>query len=257
LVRFSNSTGVPNIPDTDDNSKPHGFALRFNLGLKDGKRWHTDVIGHSTPHFPVRTGEEFAEFLKAIGGSGPDVPSPKPVEKFLGTHPAALAFVQAPKPFPKSYATEAYFALSAFQFIAADGSTKWIRYRLVPTLGKEALDDEAVKTKGPDYLQEEIVERVKSGPISFKLIAQIGADGDPTDDITQQWPEDRELVDLGHIELDKKVEDDAEEQRYTIFDPIPRVEGIEPSKDPLLEFRAALYIISGRKRRENKVFGDA
>jgi len=39
---------------------------------------------------------------------------------------------------------------------------------------------------------------------------------------------------------------------YLIFnegDPIPRVDGIEASADPLLELRAAVYLISGRRRR--------
>jgi catalase len=35
-----------------------------------------------------------------------------------------------------------------------------------------------------------------------------------------------------------------------IFDPIPRVEGIEPSDDPLFELRAAIYLMSGRRRRQ-------
>jgi catalase len=39
------------------------------------------------------------------------------------------------------------------------------------------------------------------------------------------------------------------EQKKIIFDPIPRVDGIEPSDDPLLELRAAIYLISGRRRR--------
>src|ERR1700679_2300735 len=30
-VRFSNSTGVPLIPDNDPNANPRGFAVRFNL----------------------------------------------------------------------------------------------------------------------------------------------------------------------------------------------------------------------------------
>jgi catalase len=34
-----------------------------------------------------------------------------------------------------------------------------------------------------------------------------------------------------------------------IFDPIPRVEGVEASDDPLLEMRAAVYLVSGRGRR--------
>ena len=49
--------------------------------------------------------------------------------------------------------------------------------------------------------------------------------------------------------LDHRVADDAQEQKHIIFDPIPRVDGIEPSADPLLELRAAIYLISGRRRR--------
>ena len=42
---------------------------------------------------------------------------------------------------------------------------------------------------------------------------------------------------------------DDEAHRLIIFDPIPRVDGIEPSDDPLLELRAAIYLLSGRRRR--------
>src|SRR5690242_8595208 len=53
-VRFSNSTGLPSIPDNDPNSNPRGFAIRFHLA----DRVHTDIIGHSTDGFLTRTGEE-------------------------------------------------------------------------------------------------------------------------------------------------------------------------------------------------------
>ena len=46
------------------------------------------------------------------------------------------------------------------------------------------------------------------------------------------------------------VADEAREQKHIIFDPIPRIDGIDPSDDPLLELRAAVYLISGRRRRE-------
>jgi hypothetical protein len=41
---------------------------------------------------------------------------------------------------------------------------------------------------------------------------------------------------------------DAPQQKRIIFDPIPRVDGIEPSEDPLLELRAAIYLLSGRRQ---------
>jgi len=45
------------------------------------------------------------------------------------------------------------------------------------------------------------------------------------------------------------VTDNAHEQKHIIFEPIPRVEGIDPSEDPLIELRAAIYLLSGRRRR--------
>jgi catalase len=68
-----------------------------------------------------------------------------------------------------------------------------------------------------------------------------------------RWPESRELVELGVIELDRAVEDNATEQKQVIFDPIPRIDGIEASADPLLELRAAIYLLSGRRRRAAKL----
>jgi len=70
------------------------------------------------------------------------------------------------------------------------------------------------------------------------------------DDATIHWPADRPVVELGTITLTSLVEDNAAEQKQIIFDPIPRVDGIEPSDDPLLELRAAIYLISGRRRRK-------
>src|ERR1044071_2715150 len=73
-VRFSNASGMPVIADTDPNASPRGVAIRFHLA----DHIHTDIIGHSVDGFPVRTVEEFLEFLRAVYSSGPAVPSPKP-----------------------------------------------------------------------------------------------------------------------------------------------------------------------------------
>jgi len=85
-ARFSNSTGVPVIPDTDPNANPRGLAIRFNLA----EHVHTDIVSHSTDGFPTRTGQEFLELLRAIASTDPSKPSPSPVEVFLGSHPKAL-----------------------------------------------------------------------------------------------------------------------------------------------------------------------
>src|ERR1041384_4894692 len=66
-VRYSDSTGLPNIPDNDPaRSGPRGIAIRFHLS----DHLHTDIVAHSYDGFPVRTGEEFLEFLCAAAAAG-------------------------------------------------------------------------------------------------------------------------------------------------------------------------------------------
>jgi len=245
-VRFSNSTGVPLVPDNDPHANPRGIAIRFHLA----ERVHTDIIGHSTDGFPTRTGTEFLEFLRALAASDPSKPSPSPIETYLGSHPKALAFVQAPKPAPSSFARESYFGVTAMRFTNQAGASRYGRYRIVPEAGVDYLSDAIAASKGPSYLFDELAQRVAAGPIKFRIVSQLANDGDIVDDATNHWPQDRTLLELGSITLTTPVADNAHEQRQIIFDPIPRVDGIDPSADPLLELRAAVYLISGRRRRE-------
>ncbi|HVZ82179.1 MAG TPA: catalase family peroxidase [Terracidiphilus sp.] len=244
-VRFSNSTGIPSLPDNSPDANPRGLAIRFNLA----EHVHTDIVCHSTNGFPARDGYEFLELLKAIAASGPDVPSPKPIEQFLGTHPAALAFVQTPKPFPTSLAREIYYSPTAFIFTNAAGQTAAGRYRIVPEEGSDYFADSAVASLAPDYHYDEIVARVAKAPVRFNILVQIANSGDVVDDATGLWPETRELHPFGVLELTAPVADNPAEQKHIIFDPIPRTAGIDASADPLLELRAAIYLLSGRRRR--------
>jgi catalase len=245
-MRFSNSTGVPLIPDNDPNANPRGCAIRFHLS----EHVHTDIVSHSTDGFPTRTGQEFLEFLHTIAASSdPSQPHPWPVEVYVGGHPAALAFVQAPKPAPSSFARETYYGVAAMHFTNKDGASRYGRYRVIPEAGNDHLDDAATAAKGANYLFDELEERVAQGPIKFRVLVQLANDGDIVDDATIHWPEDRTLLDLGTITLTEPVPDNAHEQKTIIFDPIPRLDGIAPSEDPLLELRAAVYLISGRRRR--------
>lgn len=245
-VRFSDATGIPMIPDNDSNANPRGMAIRFHLA----EHVHTDIIGQSADGFPTRTGQEFLEFLRAAAASSQSKASPSPVEVFLGTHPAALAYVQMPKPSPSSFAKEAYFAVTAFHFINSDGVGHYGRYSTAPEAGIEHLDEAAVKTKGSNYLFEELSQRIARGPIRFKIKVQIAGENDVVDDATVRWPADRRTIDFGTVTLTAEAANSEVEQQQIIFDPIPRVDGIEPSADPLLELRAAIYLLSGRRRRQ-------
>ena len=63
------------------------MAIKFRLS--DGSE--QDIVCISANGFPVATGEDFLALLQAVGASGPNVPKPTPVEKFLSIHPAAAA----------------------------------------------------------------------------------------------------------------------------------------------------------------------
>ena len=244
-VRFSNSTGIPVIPDNDPNADPRGCAVRFHLA----ERVHTDIVAHSTNGFPARTGQDFLEFLSAIAATDLTRFPGSPLEKYLGTHPAALAFVQTPKPPPSSFARETYFGLTAVRFISQDGVSRYGRYRILPEAGNEHLDAAAVAARGPNYLFDELEQRVAKEPVKFRVVAQLAEDGDTVNDVTVQWPDSRKLLELGTLSFTAPVLDEAHEQKQIIFDPIPRVDGIDASDDPLLELRAAVYLLSGRRRR--------
>lgn len=248
-VRFSNSTGIPLMPDNNPKANPHGLAIRFHLA----ERVHTDIVSHSTDGFPTRTGQEFLEYLRAAAASDPSKPSPSPMEVFLSTHPKAAAFVKTPKPAPSSFARESYFGVTAMRFTNIDGVSRFGRYRIVPEAGIDHLPDAIAAAKSENFLFDELAERIAAGPIEFRILTQLASDEDVVDDATIHWPEDRELFDLGAITLTGQVADNAHEQKHIIFDPIPRVDGIEPSADPLLELRAAIYLLSGRRRRAAEV----
>ena len=243
-VRFSDFAGIPNVPDNNRNASPRGMAIRFHLA----EHKHTDIIAHSVDGFPARTAEEFVELLEAIYASGAATTKPLPIEQFLGTHPAALKFEQTPKPFPASFATESFFGVSAYLFTNKVGESQYGRYRIRPNGPGEYLDDASAAKQSPNYLIDDIQARLEKG-VKMRIFVQLAAEGDVVDDATVSWPQGRPEIELGTVELSAVAPQNQDEQRHIIFDPIPRVDGIEPSADPLLEARAQVYLATGRRRR--------
>ena len=78
---------------------------------------------------------------------------------------------------------------------------------------------------------------------------QLAGDGDGVTDSSVPWPEGRTEVPFGTITLSARVDDAEPERRKIIFDPVPRVDGIDPAGDPLTEVRSEVYLLSGRRRR--------
>lgn len=243
-VRFSDGTGVPNLPDADPHASPHGMAIRFQLP----KGASTDIVSISANGFPVATPEDFLAFLQAAGASGDGVPHPTPVEQFLATHPAARAFVTTPRPAPQSFGTLAFYGVNAFKFTNARGTSHYIRYQILPVAGEQALTADAAAKAAPDYLMDELPARLAQGPVKFRLLAQLANDGDNVNDATAVWPATNQVVELGTITLDTVVADQVTAQKKILYNPVSLPAGIEPSADPVLAARFPAYAVSFGQR---------
>jgi catalase len=241
-VRFSDSTGVPNLPDGSDAANPHGMAIKFHL--PDGS--DTDMVINSLKFFPVSSGEDFRDLLLALAASPPNAAKPTKFEQFAASHPsvpAAFATVAT----PDSFADEAYYGVDAFIFINKAGARQAVRYQMVPERVIHLDAAEAAK-RSPDFLMEELPKRLASGPVTFHLRAQLAASGDSTKDPAKAWPDDRKVADLGVLTIDKVVPDSLEAQKALLFLPGQLTDAIEASDDPLIDVRTGAYAVSFSRR---------
>ena len=131
--------------------------------------------------------------------------------------------------------------------IPKTGERQAVRYRMVPERVVH-LDAAEAGKRPPSFLMEELPERLKRGPVTFHLKAQLAQEGDPTGDPAQRWPEDRKLVELGVLTLDKAVMNSAEAEKKLLFLPGQLTDGIELSDDPMIGVRDAAYAVSFSRR---------
>jgi catalase len=241
-VRFSDSTGLPNIPDGAANANPHGIALKFHL--PDGSE--ADMVLNSLKFFPVATGEEFRDLVLAIAASPAGSPKPTKLDQFIASHPSVPAALATPRT-PDSFADDEYFGVNAFVLIDKAGKKQAVRFQVLPDHPVHLEAADAAK-RAPDYLMTEFPERLKKGPVTFHLKAQLAAAGDPTKDSSKPWPADRKVVDLGVLTVEKMVPDSMEAQKKLLFLPGQLTDGIEPSDDPLIDLRDRTNAVSFSRR---------
>jgi catalase len=241
-VRFSDATGIPDIADGAPPAVPHGMSIKYHL--PDGS--DTDMVLNSLKFFPVSTGADFRDLLLALAASPPDAPKPTKFEEFVASHPTVpAAFATAAT--PGSFAEQEYYGIDAFVLVSAAGERQAVRYQMLPERTVH-LTASAAATRAPDFLMTELPERLKNGPVTFRLKAQLAAPGDTTIDPAQPWPDDRKLVQLGALTIDKVVADSAEAQKSLLFLPGQVTDGIEASDDPLIGVRDGAYAESFSRR---------
>jgi len=244
-VRFSNGGGDPTVPDGTRDARGIGVKLY----LPDGST--TDVIGITLPSFFTRTPEDLIEFNLA---RRPDPATGEldmeKVGAFLGAHPETVPAVTAAitLPIPASYAQLTYNGLHAYKFVAADGTVTPARYHFVPAAGEASITDEEGAARSPDYLRDELEARMTDGPAVFYVDLSVAADGDPLDDPTAQWPDERERVRVGELAITALAFDRERDGDILVFDPGRVTHGIALTDDPILLARSGAYGESVKRR---------
>lgn len=237
-VRVSNGSGHPRSKDNEPDVR--GLAVKFHL--PDGSQ--TDISAQTAPRFPVNSPDAFIELVRAQErGVGRLWRMPA----FLAKHPRVIPQLRHTLPAlapPVSYATRRYYAIHAFRWVDSEGGERWVRYTWLPAAGVENLGLSEARKRGRDYLQREIVERLEQESVRFELQVQIAGEGDDPHDATSVWPEERETVVVGTLEITalKPFEEPV------VFDPGRVTDGIELSDDPILNFRPRAYSVSVDRR---------
>ena len=230
VIRFANANGNPDVHDGFANVR--SLAVKFQLPDWQ-KRRNPGELGRRFSRAHARG------VSRVPTGAAPDPvtgqPAPDAVPRFLRNHPPARAFIERlmQKPVPASYGQANYHAEHAFRFTAADGTSRFGRYHWVPEAGEAYLSPDDASMRNANSLREELDSRLRNGPVVFRLVLQLAAEGDPTDDVTALWPADRPLVELGRLEVTDISPTGTTDERGLVFDPTNLTDGIGLSADPI------------------------
>ena len=141
--------------------------------------------------------------------------------------------------------------MHAFAFVNAKGDKQFGKWVFEPVAGVQGLSDDEAKAKGPNFLVDDLRQRVKEGKVAFNFNLELAEPGDRLDSATVPLPEGRKKVTLGTLKVTSVAEDAAGPCLNITFNPTTLPKGVEPSNDPMLAGRAAPYGISlGRRLTE-------
>ena len=233
--------GTPNPDAADATVRVRGLGVMITT--PDGQEWRMAMI--DPPVFPVSTPRAFYELLQASASKDPGA-----MGAFAKAHPEIAAFGGWAKsaPWTGSYAEERYNGLDAFIFTDASGARRAVRWSLIPAAEPVAVPPEDLAKRGPDFLEKEIAERIKSGPLRWTMIVTVANPGDPTADPSKAWPDDRRTIEVGTLTAQAIIPEADGPCRDINYDPTVLPNGMATSDDPFPAARSSAYRVSFDRR---------
>jgi catalase len=239
LGRFNLGTADPNAADATVRVRGMGLQIL----TPDGQVWRTAMI--DLPFFPVATPQAFYALLLASASKDPHA-----MQTFAGAHPEIAAFGAWANsaPWTGSYAEERYNSLNSFTFTDGSGNEKTVRWSLLPAAQPVPVPPDELAKRDPDFLEREITERVRGGPLRWTMVVTVADRGDPTADPSKAWPADRHSVEVGTLNVQQVQAERDGPCRDINFDPTVLPSGIRTSDDPFPAARSAAYAKSYDRR---------
>lgn len=245
VARFSLSGGNPKAPDVAKSGR--GMALEFQL--PKGLLHHITML--NTPMFGAANPQTFLDLMQALQ---PDPatgkPDPEKMKAFKASHPDNLAqaeYLATNNP-PASYASSSYWGIHTFKFVDKKGKVTPVRWQFVPQDGEKRLSDDELKTAGANFLEAALIARTKQGAVRWDMMVSIGRPGDSETDPTVLWPAERPRIKAGTLTIRSAEAQKGAPCEAINFDPLVMAPGIQPTADPVLQFRSPAYAVSFGKR---------
>jgi catalase len=190
------------------------------------------------PFFPVSTPQGFYQLLTLSRNRDPSAAT-----AFAAAHPEFGIFSNWAKnaPWTASFAQERYNSINSFVFVAAGGQKSTVRWAFLPAAEPVAVAVSDLATRGPDFLDADLAQRIAAGPLRFPLAVTVAQPGDPTQDPSKPWPPDRETINVGTLIVQQVQAERDGACRDIVFDPTILPEGIHTSDDPFPAARSAAY----------------
>jgi catalase len=239
LGRFNLGTADPNARDAT--VRVRGMGLR--ISTPDGQEWRTAMI--DPPFFPVSTPQAFYGLLLASVSKDPNA-----MQTFAAAHPEITAFGAWAKnaPWTGNYAEERFNGLNAFTLVDNSGAEHAVRWSLLPATQPVPVLPGDLAKRGPDFLQQEIAERVRGGPLRWTMVLAVANPNDLTADPSKAGPEGRRTIEVGTLTVQQIQPERDGPCRDINFDPTVLPTGIRTSDDPFPAARSSAYAKSYDRR---------
>jgi catalase len=257
VVRLSNGAGGPYVADLQSARRGATLGLGVEFALPSGGR--ATWAAPNLTAFPASSPQQFIALTTAQRRTARGHRNPLLLLAFVARHRRTLPGLKSLIGHPpiRSFAAADFHGLHAYHLVDAEGRRRAFRYHWISTMADDrTISSDEAALWPPQFLIEEIQQRLARGPVRWELTLELAQAGDPTHDQLLAWPASRARIHAGTLTL-TGAHPDQDVVEAMVFDPTNVPPGIECSDDPLLAFRSAVYRASHAARtRESKPISD-